>query len=160
MLSEELVTQSSHHINVDVHGRYCRLINEAERVAKSELRAKLHRPASSATSTIVGGGGSTDRAIGSLGGSGAASAASRAFGSGGVPLLVLIGVVAAAAIGAIAALAAAVSHDARAAAAETTRRRASDGGIDTNRAGNSTSAPSITRPLLQAPPPLVSTAAT
>ncbi|KAI6222188.1 Carboxylic ester hydrolase [Aphelenchoides besseyi] len=45
VLSSELVTESSHRINVDVHGRFCRLLDEAEQVAKSEFRStKVHHP--------------------------------------------------------------------------------------------------------------------
>ncbi|CAD5209443.1 unnamed protein product [Bursaphelenchus xylophilus] len=37
VLSEELVTENSHHINVDVHGKQCRLIKEAEQAVRKDF---------------------------------------------------------------------------------------------------------------------------
>ncbi|KAI6182087.1 Carboxylic ester hydrolase [Aphelenchoides bicaudatus] len=54
VLSTELVSENSHQIRVDVHGKFCRLLDEAEQVSKIELRSKIGRLNSSEQPTASG----------------------------------------------------------------------------------------------------------
>jgi hypothetical protein len=54
VLADELVRENSHQIRVDVHGKFCRLLDEAEQVSKSELRSKIGRLDSNETPTSFG----------------------------------------------------------------------------------------------------------
>lgn len=57
VLSSELVVENSHQIRVDVHGKFCRLLDEAEQVSRSELRAKIGRITSNDLATSHGSAG-------------------------------------------------------------------------------------------------------